>query len=107
MTVKLEKDMLEDVDNECEGLGCNRTDFIIEAVQEKLQGRIEDPQPKEEPKPKEPLRINIDEPKPRPKVIINLNDEPEPKQIDNSNKPPIQMTWFNGKILPSTKRFYI
>ena len=42
MTVKLEKDMLESVDNHCEGLGCSRTDFIIEAVQEKLEGKTED-----------------------------------------------------------------
>ena len=41
MTVKLEKEMLEDVDNECEGLGCNRTDFITQAVQEKLEGKTE------------------------------------------------------------------
>ena len=41
MTVKLEKEMLEDVDNECEGLGCNRTDFITQAVQEKLERKTE------------------------------------------------------------------
>lgn len=28
--------MLADIDNECEGLGCNRTDWIKEAVQEVL-----------------------------------------------------------------------
>ena len=39
MTVKLEKDMLESVDSHCEGLGCSRTDFIVEAVQEKLEGK--------------------------------------------------------------------
>ena len=42
MTVKLEKDMLESVDNHCEGLGCSRTDFVIEAVQEKLEGKTEE-----------------------------------------------------------------
>ena len=43
MTVKLEKEMLESVDSHCEGLGCSRTDFITEAVQEKLEGKTEDP----------------------------------------------------------------
>ena len=51
MTVKLEKEMLEDVDNECEGLGCNRTDFIIQAVQEKLDGTTEEPKDIQETKP--------------------------------------------------------
>ena len=51
MTVKLEKEMLEDVDNECEDLGCNRTDFIIQAVQEKLDGTTEEPKDIQETKP--------------------------------------------------------
>lgn len=34
--------MLADIDNECEGLGCNRTDFIREAVQDKLEGKRQD-----------------------------------------------------------------
>ena len=50
MTVKLEKEMLEDIDNECEGLGCNRTDFVIQAVQEKLEGKTE-PKDIQETKP--------------------------------------------------------
>ncbi len=49
MTVKLEKEMLEDIDNECEGLGCNRTEFVIQAVQEKLEGKTE-PKDIQEPK---------------------------------------------------------
>ena len=53
MTVKFEKGLLENVDNECEGLGCNRTDFVIEAVQEKLEGKREE----QEPKPKESPKI--------------------------------------------------
>ncbi len=56
ITVKLEKDMLEDVDNECQGLGCNRTDFVTEAVQEKLDGKSK----QQEPKPKEPQKISVD-----------------------------------------------
>jgi len=51
MTVKLEKEMLEDVDNQCAGLGCNRTDFIIQAVQEKLEGKTEEPKDIQETKP--------------------------------------------------------
>jgi len=101
--------MLADIDNECEGLGCNRTDFIREAVQEKLDGETHDQEenssrpdrnttPKEEPKATIEL---IPEPK------ITIKDIPEPKQIDNSNNPPYQMTYFNGKLLPFAKRYNI
>ena len=131
MTVKLEKEMLEDIDNECEGLGCNRTDFVIEAVQEKLEGKNEEP--KEEPK----LTIkDIPEPKPTIGTIKTTSDGSkyklksiqdndtqlweeieEPKEVqnariideplDNSNKPPIEMVLFNGKYIPFAKRYNI
>lgn len=105
VSIKFPNDMLSDIDEECNGLGCNRTDFVIEAVQEKLQGRTEDQvikDTKPEPKPEGPI----------PKVIINLNDEPkefqnarivlepDPKQIDNSNKPQVNHVLFNGKYIP-------
>ena len=66
--------MLADIDNECEGLGCNRTDFIREAVKDKLEGKRQDQEViediKSEPKPTVEL---IKEPK------ITIQDIPEPK----------------------------
>ena len=123
MTVKLEKELLEDIDNECEGLGCNRTDFVIEAVQEKLEGKNEEP--KEEPKPKEVQNARI-EPKTHtievdfdpkdyeiekaePKATVELIPKEIIKEVpqDNSNKPPAHFAQFNGKLLPFAKRYNI
>ncbi len=39
ITMRLEKNLLEAIDNKCEGLGCNRTDFITEALQKKLDNK--------------------------------------------------------------------
>jgi len=79
MTVKLEKEMLEDVDNECEGIGCNRTDFIIQAVQEKLEGKTEN------------LEINYDDLEPE-----NKRTEGIIKRVSYDGG----KTWFNVKPIP-------
>ncbi len=107
--------MLADIDNECEGLGCNRTDFIREAVKEKLDGKrqdqeiIEDTKPQETPKPK--IELIDEEPKEEPKATLELIPEAKItiKEVpqDNSNKPLVQFTNFNGKLLPVAKRFNI
>ena len=55
-SVKFPKEMLADIDNECEGLGCNRTDFIKEAVQEKLYGKAQ-----EQEEPKKPQLIKVED----------------------------------------------
>jgi len=106
ITVKLEKELLEDIDNECEGLGCNRTDFVIEAVQEKLEGKIQEQESKQETKQKleeikEPHKIIIEDVKEEPKVVI------KEVQQDNSNKPKINMVLFNNKYIPFAKRYNI
>jgi len=66
MTVKLEKEMLEDIDNECEGLGCNRTDFVIEALEDKLEGKRQGQEVIEDTKPQEITAKLIDEKNPKP-----------------------------------------
>ena len=98
--------MLEDIDNECEGLGCNRTDFVIEAVQEKLEGKIQEQESKQETKQKleeikEPHKIIIEDVKEEPKIII------KEVQQDNSYKPKIRMVLFNNKYIPFAKRYNI
>ena len=100
MTVKLEKDMLESVDNHCEGLGCSRTDFVIEAVQEKLEGKTED-------------AIDIQETKSEIKIedvselknptVETTNVKIIQESIDNSKKPIIEMVEFNGSYIPLAK----
>ena len=37
-SIRLEKSKLKEIDEKCEGLGCNRNDFIKNAVNEKLVG---------------------------------------------------------------------
>ena len=112
--------MLADIDNECEGLGCNRTDFIREAVKDKLEAKRQDQEVIEDTKPQEITVRSLDEePKKEPKATIELIPEPKAtveltptpkitiKEVpqDNSNKPIIQFTQFNGKLLPSAKRY--
>ena len=104
--------MLADIDNECEGLGCNRTDFIREAVKDKLEAKRQDQEVIEDTKPQEITVRSLDEePKKEPKATIELIPEPKItiKEVpqDNSNKPVIQFTNFNGKLLPVAKRFNI
>ena len=104
--------MLAEIDNECEGIGCNRTDFIRDAVQEKLEGKSQDqeeniprpernPTPKEEPKPKV---VEIPEPKSRVEAN-NVRVVTEP--LDNSNKPRIDHVLFNGKYIPKAEVYEI
>jgi len=45
-SVRFSEDLLEDIDQECEGLGCSRNDFVIEAIEEKLAGKIKEREPK-------------------------------------------------------------
>ena len=113
ISVKLPKEMLADIDGECEGLGCNRTDFIIDAVQEKLQGKAENQntkqdneEPKEEPKEKQKVVINLDD-TPKAESIPKATIEIKPEQVDNSNKPTVEMISFNSQLLPFAKRYNI
>jgi len=104
MTVKLEKEMLEDVDNECEGLGCNRTDFIIQAVQEKLEGKTEESKDTQETKPE--IKIDdVSELKNPTVEATNVRIIQEP--IDNSKKPVIEMVEFNGTYIPKAEVYEI
>jgi len=128
ISVKFPKELITDMDNECEGLGCNRTDFIINAVEEKLQESTNEPEGQvikdTKPEPAKP-KIITDATKPKaswklyddngnlvsssedtkPKVTIDL--ETEPKKIDNSNKPQIEMVEFNGKYIPKAEVYQI
>ena len=149
-SIKLTKEKLDEIDTECEGLGCNRTDFIKEAIDTKLEG--EKPQDQEikndtktdnsSPKSSEETpkgiitKISNDDgktwtkvnnsDKPRQKVVIDwdeptkkrqvvyLDDSKEEQKItikevpqDNSQRPPVPFTQFNGKLLPFAKRYDI
>lgn len=106
ITVKLEKELLEDIDNECEGLGCNRTDFVIEAVQEKLEGKIQEQELKTN-------RIVLNENELDQEQKKEIPEIKEPKIIikevpqDNSNKPIIEMVLFNDKYIPKAEVYEI
>ncbi len=102
--------MYDEIDNICDEVGCTRNDWLKDAAKEKLrieksedQEVIEDTKPQEIPKPKIEL---IDE---EPKATLELIPEPKItiKEVpqDNSNKPVVQFTNFNGKLLPVAKRF--
>jgi len=106
-SVRLPKEMYEKIDNICDGVGCSRNDWIKDTLQDKLREesnensqdqeviRDTEPEPKEESKPSLEEIPEIKEPK------IIIKDVPQ----DNSNKPPIEMVLYNGKYIPSAKRY--
>ena len=102
-SVRLPKEMYEEIDSICDEVGCSRNDWIKDTLQDKLrEGDNENSQDQEvientEPEPKSTVE-EIPEIK-EPKVIV------EEVPQDNSNKPVVQFTQFNGKLLPFAKRY--
>lgn len=119
-SVRLPKEMYEDIDGICNDIGCSRNDWIKDTLKEKLREEfneysqnLEDVEPKatieEIPEIKEPETIIEEVPKPTVTEIAQptVTFIDEPNQMDNSNNPPYQMTNFNGKLLPLEKRYNI
>ena len=114
-SVRLPKEMFEEIDNICDGVGCSRNDWIKDTLQDKL--REENSQDQEVTKDTEPQKITVslkdDEPKEEPKPIVEISEVKEPETIikevpqDNSNKPVVHFVPFNGKLLPFAKRYDI
>jgi len=148
-SVRVPKEMYEEIDNICDEGGCARNDWIKDTIKDRLReesnensqdqeentpgpnrnptpttklldnsdkptkvshdwGKTWHDEPKEEPKPTIELIPEIKEPKPTIELISEIK---EPKVIiekvpqDNSNKPVVQFTQFNGKLLPFAKRY--
>jgi len=110
-SVRLPKEMYEKIDSVCDEVGCSRNDWIKDTLQDKLR---------EETNENSQAQEVIEDIKPEPKIIIeDVKEEPNPsielqptpqvtiKEIiqDNSNKPVVQFTQFNGKLLPFAKRY--
>jgi len=122
-SVRLPKDMYEEIDSICDGIGCSRNDWIKDTLQEKLREESNNEtqdqttkQDKEEPTPRGQGTIKKiiveDVPEPTVEDVPELRNvrivlDPEPKQIDNSNKPPIEMVLFNGRYIPKAEVFEI
>lgn len=113
-SIKFTKEELSDIDTECEGLGCTRTAFIKEAVKEKLEGK--DRQDQDVPnEPKITVKDIPDEKSKLTEIIEpTVTEIKEPQKItvkevpqDNSQKPTVTFTQFNGKLLPFAKRYNI
>jgi len=132
-SVRLPKEMYEEIDNICDDVGCSRNDWIKDTIKDKLREQFNEnsqdqeennPRPDRNPTPTTKLLDNSDkptkvshdwgktwhdEPKEEPKPTIEIM--PEPKVIiqkvpqDNSNKPEVTFTQFNGKLLPFAKRY--
>jgi len=118
-SVRLPKEMYEEIDNICDAVNCSRNDWIKDTLQDKLreennentqdQEVIKDIKPQEIPKPK--IELIDDEPKEEPKATIELIPEPKItiKEVpqDNSNKPQVDMVLFNGKYIPKAEVYEI
>jgi len=116
-SVRLPKEMYEEIDTICNEVGCSRNDWIKDTIQERLReesnGNTQDQEVIKDTKPQEITAKLIDEePKEEPKPTIELIPEiKQPKVIieevpqDNSNKPVVHFTLFNDKLLPFVKRY--
>jgi len=137
-SVRLPKEMYEEIDNICDEVGCSRNDWIKDTLQDKL--REENSQDQEENNSRPDHNTTQKELKKEPKPKIEITDVKEPKVVevnfnpkdyeivkaepkatielipeakvtikevpqDNSNKPVVQFTHFNGNLLPVAKRF--
>jgi len=128
-SVRLPKEMFEEIDNICDDVGCSRNEWIKDKLregireetnensqdQEKSSRLADNTTPKEEPKPKVEEIPELKNPQ-IVEVDFNPSDyeidsEPKPtiKEIpqDNSNKPVVNFVSFNGKLLPFAKRYNI
>ena len=105
-TVRLDKKMIEEVDQRCEDQFCTRNDYIKKAIDNQLET---DASFKDEYNKNNQDQEIIEDTKSEPKPTIELIPEPKItiKEVsqDNSNKPVVQFTHFNGKLLPVAKRF--
>ena len=115
-SVRLPKEMFEEIDQVCDGIGCSRNDWIKDALRDKLREESNDEKEvKEEKKEHKTWEVSLDdnspkeEPKPTVEIIPNPTVEiiptPTAKVIpqDNSNKPVIEMVEFNGKYIPKVE----
>ena len=103
--------MYAEIDSICDEVGCSRNDWIKDTLQDKLREENNENNQDQEvikdtkPKPK----IIIEDVKEEPKPTIELQPTPQVtiKEVpqDNSNKPVVQFTQFNGKLLPFAKRY--
>jgi len=115
---RIPKDLHDRLKQRCDEDGCNTNDFIRDVLENELE---------QEP-PKEPQKIIINDiPDKKPRELQNARIESKPtieleskptielqptpqviiKEVlqDNSNKPVVQFTSFNGKLLPFAKRY--
>jgi len=110
-SVRLPKEMFEEIDNICDGVGCSRNEWIKDKLREGIreetnensQDQENSPGPDDNTTPKE-------EPKPKVEEIPELKPlEVITKQVrqDNSNKPKAEFKQFNGQLLPFAKRYNI
>jgi len=127
-SVRLPKEMYEEIDNICDDVGCSRNDWIKDKLKEALREESNEngldqeentPRPNRNPAPKEEPKPKVEEiPELKNPRIIETNfnpddyeikSEPKPtiKEItqNNSNKPEVKFTSFNGKLLPFAKRY--
>ena len=109
--------MYEKIDGICDDIGCSRNDWIKDTLNEKLREETnENSQDQEVIKntklePKSTLtEIKVEDvPEPKP----TIEEIPEPKTIikevpqDNSQKPPVTYTRYDGKLRPFAKRYNI
>ena len=105
-SVRLPKEMFEEIDNICDGVGCSRNDWIKDKLREGIREETnENSQEQEENSPGPDDNTTPKEPKEEPKPTLEeIPELKEPKVIikevpqDNSNKSSIHMEQTNGKF---------
>jgi len=121
-TIRLDEEMIEEVDDLCKEKNCTRNDYIKNAIENKLEldstmeneenspGPGGNTTPKEEPKPKEPQKIFIDLTQDeKPKEIQNARIVLEPELTAEVKPPnnPALMRYINGQWQPYATRYEV
>lgn len=123
-SVRLPKEMYDEIDDICDDIGCTRNDWVKDALKDKLRQESSDTESKTTE-----TESKMQEEKPRYKVIL-YDDVSKPQLTkvsydggktwidqktsttleipqDNSKKPQIEMVLFNGKYIPKAEVYEI
>ena len=98
-SVRLPKDMYEEIDELCDGIGCSRNDWIKDTLQEKLREESNEAE-YADTKPTATL-TRIEEP------TIRLNEKTKPIFEEKPPNIPAIMRYINGQWRPHATRYSI
>ena len=87
-SVRLPKEMYEEIDNICDEIGCSRNDWIKDTLKDKLREESNENSPRQDrntnPKPQK-ITVGVIDNEPKTHTV-EVDFKPEDYEIDNSDK---------------------